>query len=1168
VVAKRSAHPSTIPHLFAYLREARKRNICLIRDAPANLQRQPTLRQVAGIGDRGDHGFIDEPNRLFPLDFDDVKTDWHTDDPARAIRTLVALLGEPWTSTSFVWFFSATHGLELDAQKRWTGNIDYSRMRVRIIFIAERALGADEAKALTTIAKAIVPEIDRSIVDRVHVNYIQRPHWVGHPGRDVLGNIQTIGWIKGADDTLAVPDDLTYRARWAKAQGHSSTVADHPDAESAVRAIGSDGEVRSHQKAAVWHLLLANPMPETVSVRDHAIGITDKLRTMLAQHRDEITANCVRCGRSKHTVDGLLQHMNADWALWCLNNLSILRGKTIKLAKEERAEKIAIPRWKISGRVVWSVEDAYCEALEATIAVDSRRAQRAGAIQAFEIIAAMVRTGNDGDDPTWRAQLDKKIAAMPRRINSIIYGERGEPAPPVRLLAAPTGTGKSTQIRAFVVQYVTERPEKTAAILVPRHQLGDEHVELLQWEHPDADYRAAIWRGRHAWNPHVGNGREQKMCRRWEEAAAVEKALCDVEHSLCKQRRGKEILKCRFYDDCAFQQQKQIKANIWFAAHEMVVHEMPKVFGDVGWVIFDESPLDAFIFGVDINDQVKHELDILGTPLPIDQAKFGSYFFKKLTRARQQLYSALAELHLPTDSHQGAAVPRGSLDPFTKTDGGTTLAGEAYSLTWRGKAKLGIRPDMSWKQIQIELQKAAVNDTVKNEVTLWTLVQQAASVETMIEEAIDQEVTPQELLQMLRSPELSCYGRIQVHCGAKGRVIRMVGLNERTEGWNVPTLICDATGDAELLREVWPQLKESKPCGLEGWGQPPRPANVRIFQCVDRAISRWAVAVEGKTELERITEDGRGDLERRIEGARRLYAAVLTKALGYGGAEVGIILYKATRDWIERNYPVPDWLKLMHWGDLTGTNTLQHVRALFVIGRPLPAAEDVTRQAEALSGDYIPQREYVEWKKGGRIPIIPDAGGNNVVLVDVWEHPHPLAEQLRRQVTEVGLIQAVGRARAGLRTAGEPLDIHLWTDVPVPELGPVEPVQWRELEAGLDGLMLAAGCWLKNIADAARAFDGIFSADGLKKARRRIEIGRRGGGVGTLHIGESICKVPQPPLVRVFYQRKIAGCKPTEAIFLRGAADPRAWLEERLGPLAYFEVVGEGDVATNKLSGQ
>ena len=137
-------------------------------------------------------------------------------------------------------------------------------------------------------------------------------------------------------------------------------------------------------------------------------------------------------------------------------------------------------------------------------------------------------------------------------------------------------------------------------------------------------------------------------------------------------------------------------------------------------------------------------------------------------------------------------------------------------------------------------------------------------------------------------------------------------------------------------------------------------------------------------------QDTRKKRNGKIEGARRLYAAVLTKALEYGGADVGVIVYKSTREWIQKNCFVPDWLKLLHWGDLTGTNALQRVRAMFVIGRPLASPEDVTRQAEALFGTYIPQREYVVRQKQGRIPIIPDAAGNNCILVDVREHPDPI----------------------------------------------------------------------------------------------------------------------------------------------------------------------------------
>ena len=45
-----------------------------------------------------------------------------------------------------------------------------------------------------------------------------------------------------------------------------------------------------------------------------------------------------------------------------------------------------------------------------------------------------------------------------------------------------------------------------------------------------------------------------------------------------------------------------------------------------------------------------------------------------------------------------------------------------------------------------------------------------------------------------------------------------------------------------------------------------------------------------------------------------------------------------------------------------------------------------------------------------------------------------------------------------------------------------------------------------------------------------------------------------PAFIRVFYQRAGAGCKRADAVFLKGIADPRSWLEERLGPLAYFEI--------------
>jgi len=228
---------------------------------------------------------------------------------------------------------------------------------------------------------------------------------------------------------------------------------------------------------------------------------------------------------------------------------------------------------------------------------------------------------------------------------------------------------------------------------------------------------------------------------------------------------------------------------------------------------------------------------------------------------------------------------------------------------------------------------------------------------------------------------------------------------------------------------------------------------------------------------------------------------------------------------------------------------------------------------EALFGDYIAEREYRVQPKQGRIPIVPDAAGNNTVLVDVREHPDPRAERVRRQITEAALIQAIGRARAGLRGDDDPLDIHLWTDVPLPELGPVEPVLWAELDVGLDGLMLATGgVWLESVPHAAGAYKELFTANTLKQARKRdrarsAEGSRRTGPgslkkngaprartltEGTLPISATIGSVPSVHVSGFHYRRGGRGSPPALAISLRGFIETKDWLEARLGRLPFF----------------
>jgi hypothetical protein len=1092
--------PATIVAVCDYLREARTRNIILIRGAPADLSREKTRRWKAG-GKRGNHGFDDTPTKLFCFDIDGALIAWR-DDPEGAIRRIVAQLGEPWSTASFVWFFTSSHGLETETvgteddenkYKRWRGAIRDGVVHVRLVFLLARALGRDEAVALTHVVKAQsgLP-LDPSISERVQPNYITRPYWDAHPDRDPLGDCPTIGWIRGACETVTVPDDIAHKARWAKAQGYDAVIANHPDALSAVLGIGSDGAVRSHMMAAIRHLLKINPPPDHISYIDHSLALADKLATMIAQHEEEIRKQLAAKGRQWGEVTGYLPGNMSDWACWLMERPGALNRKTVRLAREER---------------------------EAATAQPSKQ-------EIFDRVARTIEHAGDG----------------------------------VKLLIAPPGSRKSTAMRAAAVAYVTEHPGQSVVILVPRQKLGDEQVKALLKEHPNGAFTAALWRGRHRDDPEAPDpkhpGKFLPMCWRSEEAKELEAALVNVDKHLCKRGRGGRAVRCPHFEACGYQRQKRIKANIWMAAHEMMIHEIPKAFGRVGRVMIDETPIDAVMFGTDSSDAMTLELDALSIP----PRRELSLFNRELMEEREALYAVLNRLKLPDDHHQGVPVGRETLREYMDLllretplhrlmralEAGKKLTAKLQAklrkptpicsrwlsdihhkrmgrLEWRDKVEPNIRPDMSAKQVREQLALAVDNARIKKLVTMWSL--------------------------------LGAPGRVQLHRAKEGRVIRMVGLHKLTKGWYVPTLICDGTGDATLLQAIWPDLN----CEVENdWQQLPRLASVRVFQCVDRAVSKYAVAVEGEGE----------ELKRRQGAARRLYEAVLAKALEYGGEAVGVITYKSTRTWIEQNCFVPPWLKLFHHGDVTGTNVLQNVRALFVIGRPLASAEAVTRMTEALFGDYIAERSYRMKPKGGRIPIVPDAAGNNVVLVDVWEHPDPRAERVRRQVTEASLLQAVGRARAGLRGADDPLDIHLWTDVPLPELGPVEPVLWAELEGGLDALMMATGgVWLESVPHAAKAYPELFTAETLKKARHRARArsaegnrrARRQGDAGarTLTEGTSsnratIGNVPLLHLSYLHYQLPGQGRAPALAVSMLGFNETKAWLEARLGPLPHF----------------
>ena len=108
-----------------------------------------------------------------------------------------------------------------------------------------------------------------------------------------------------------------------------------------------------------------------------------------------------------------------------------------------------------------------------------------------------------------------------------------------------------------------------------------------------------------------------------------------------------------------------------------------------------------------------------------------------------------------------------------------------------------------------------------------------------------------------------------------------------------------------------------------------------------------------------------------------------------------------------------------------------------------------------------------------------------------------------------------------------------------------------KVDAGLDGLMLATGgVWLECIPHAGKAFSGLFKAEGLKKARRSGRGTREGPALIEYIISTG------PSLLPLRYQKVGERQRPARTATLMDPTAARAWLEERLGPLAVFEVEG------------
>lgn len=386
-------------------------------------------------------------------------------------------------------------------------------------------------------------------------------------------------------------------------------------------------------------------------------------------------------------------------------------------------------------------------------------------------------------------------------------------------------------------------------------------------------------------------------------------------------------------------------------------------------------------------------------------------------------------------------------------------------------------------------------------------------------------------------PDVGQSGRLELREGSL--IVRgFAGLHS---SWSkIPILFLDGTADAEIMSRIYRHEFKFRRMAA-------RNEHVSVRQCVDRSLSYATLA--NKNNVDKVKA--------------RLIEDALTQ---FGGADVlAIVPLAVEKRWRETG--LPSWLSVAHHGAIVGLDKFGDCRAVYVVGRPLPDERSVRLRAAALSGSavvgtYEPVKRVIATVEGGGVEVTS------------YEHPNPCAERWRWLICDAAVLQAVGRGRPINRNRAKPLEIVLWNDLCLPELGPVSAEIWEA--PGSDFEHLAGGVVLEKQKDQA-LFLGVStrwvketrSAERIDKTRKslwalvdrlfekRVCLKR-----GTVAFNDYIASVPlfstQQQKAR-FLAVSYKTAKDTHhgrAVFLH--ASPKQAhdiITAKLGPLSHFEIL-------------
>ena len=258
---------------------------------------------------------------------------------------------------------------------------------------------------------------------------------------------------------------------------------------------------------------------------------------------------------------------------------------------------------------------------------------------------------------------------------------------------------------------------------------------------------------------------------------------------------------------------------------------------------------------------------------------------------------------------------------------------------------------------------------------------------------------------------------------------------------------------------------------------------------------------------------------------------------------------------------LPESIAVEHFNNIEGLDGYKNVRLLIVVGRTMPTPFEVENDAAAISGiepTLAKTTDRFKWFDQVALNItMKDNSTGPTVKCD--RHPDPLAEAVRHQICEAQLVQAVGRARAVNRTEANPVDIDVLADVTLPTIPADTVLEWNEAAPSKIVEMAVEGVILTSPTDMVAIWPEVWGS--VDSAQRSMK------GFAAQLSGFEEKAEPQKPYKKSYYEGFCGsasyqlpgnGQRPRKVHFNPVVLpDIRSWLEERLGPLAGFELTGE-----------